>query len=313
MVNWRKVRLWFWLYVAFDLFFGGICGGFIDLTPAAAAQFTTVSGTVTDPSGLPYANGTITATLITSASPTLNGLPYAPPTQPVGLSSVGSFVMQLADNTQLSPGGTQWQFQACSAAGTVQPAGGKGPVCFTSAAITISGASQDISAQLQTAALPLSSNSAAPIFSTPVTGLSMSTSANVVISGPTTMVTPAVNGTYRFVMEIAQTTLGSGGTCTAGTVSMSLSYKNPDSGVTYALTTTGQGLWRSLPLSNTSNSAGAIAGGVNGINNDFMMVPIDFRAASGVAIQYQIVEVTANNCTTPPVLAARPALYRLGY
>lgn len=156
MVNWRKVRLWFWLYVAFDLFFGGICGGFIDLTPAAAAQFTTVTGTVIDPNGVPYANGTITATLITSASPTLSGLPYTPPTQQVGLSSAGAFVMQLADNTQLSPGGTQWTFKVCSAAGTVLPAGGVGPVCFVAGPVTISGSSQNLTATLAGAAVALS-------------------------------------------------------------------------------------------------------------------------------------------------------------
>ena len=151
----RKLRWAILAYVAFDLFFGGICGGFLPLTPLAAAQFTTVSGTVIDPNGLPYANGTISAVLNSSTSPTLGGLPYQPPTQPTGLNSAGKFVMNLADNTQLLPGGTTWTFITCSAAGTVQPAGGKGPVCFTVAALSISGASQDISTQLQAAALSL--------------------------------------------------------------------------------------------------------------------------------------------------------------
>jgi hypothetical protein len=154
-MNLRTLRWAILAYACFDLFFGGICGGFFPLSPLAAAQFTTVSGTVTDPNGLPYANGTITATLITSASPTLGGFPYTPPTQPTGLNSAGSFVMQLADNTQLSPGGTQWSFKVCSAIATVQPAFGSGPVCFTPAAITISGTSQNITAQLTAAALTL--------------------------------------------------------------------------------------------------------------------------------------------------------------
>lgn len=125
------------------------------LAAYAQAQFTTVTGTVIDPHSLPYANGTITPTLITTASPTLSGITYTPPSQPVGLNLAGAFVMRLADNTQLQPGGTQWTFKVCSAAGSIQPAGGFGPVCFN-VTLTISGASQDISAQLQAAALPLS-------------------------------------------------------------------------------------------------------------------------------------------------------------
>ena len=125
---------------------------------AAWAQFTTVTGTVVDPNGLPYANGTIVPTLITSATPTLNGFAYTPPTQAVGLNSSGSFTMRLGDNSVLLPSGTQWNFQVCSAGGTVQPAGGKGPVCFFSGPITISGASQNISSTLNAAALALSSS-----------------------------------------------------------------------------------------------------------------------------------------------------------
>jgi len=122
------------------------------------AQFTAVSGTVVDPNGLPYAYGTITPVLVTSGTPifTASNQPYTPPTQSTGLYSNGSFLVQLADNTTLSPGGTQWNFTVCSAVGTVQPSVGQGPVCFTLAApITISGASQNISANLQAAALAL--------------------------------------------------------------------------------------------------------------------------------------------------------------
>jgi hypothetical protein len=146
-MNLRKLRYLILLYIAFDFLIG--YAGIVPLTELAAAQFTTVTGTVTDPNGLPYANGTISALLITSASPTLGGLPYTPPTQPTGLDKNGSFTMQLADNTQLSPAATKWNFTVCSALGTVQPVGGKGPVCFTLAApITISGSSQSISVNL---------------------------------------------------------------------------------------------------------------------------------------------------------------------
>lgn len=151
----RKAKWILIAYVLFDVLIG--YAGIFPLGLTAAAQFTTVSGTVVDPNGLPYANGTIVAVLVTSASPTLNGLAYTPPTQPVGLNLAGSFVMQLADNNVLLPAATKWNFTVCSAIGTIQPAGGKGPICFSLAApITITGASQSISANLNAVAPALS-------------------------------------------------------------------------------------------------------------------------------------------------------------
>lgn len=124
------------------------------LSSAALAQFTTVTGTVTDPNGLKYAFGTIASVIVSSSTPVFssNSQPYFQPTQATGLSSVGTFTVRLADNTQLSPGGTTWTFTVCSAGGTVQPAFGKGPICFVVSGVTISGASQDISATLSAAA-----------------------------------------------------------------------------------------------------------------------------------------------------------------
>ena len=118
------------------------------------AQFTTVSGTVTDPNGLPYAFGTIASTIVASSTPVFssNSQPYFQPTQATALDITGKFVVRLADNTQLSPGGSTWTFTVCSAVGTVPVAFGKGPVCFTVTGVSISGASQTISATLSAAA-----------------------------------------------------------------------------------------------------------------------------------------------------------------
>lgn len=122
----------------------------------ALAQFTTVSGTVVDPNGVPYALGTITPLLVSAGTPTLNGQAYTPPTQAAGLDKNGFFSFNVADNTVLQPSGTKWNFTVCSGAGTVQPAIGKGPVCFTLLnPITISGTSQDLSTALNLRALPL--------------------------------------------------------------------------------------------------------------------------------------------------------------
>lgn len=127
------------------------------LAGSAAAQFTTVTGTVTDPNGIPYAFGTITPTLSYSGgTPMLNSVPYMQPSQAVNLDKNGSFTMTLADNTVLTPASTKWNFTVCSGAGTVQPAIGAGPVCFSLASpITISGSSQSISSNLNAAAVAL--------------------------------------------------------------------------------------------------------------------------------------------------------------
>jgi hypothetical protein len=211
-MNLRTLRWALLAYAAFDLFFGGICGGFLPLSPLMAAQFTTVSGTVADPNGLPYANGTISAVLNISASPTLGGLPYTPPTQPVGLSSAGSFVMLLADNTQLSPGGSQWKFQVCSGAGTIQPAGGNGPVCFIAGPITISGASQNISAQLQAVALALSSAIGGPA------SFSSSLTTSALIKDQTPQNLMLINGTAGALSPPEYVTLYFGAFVSAPTV-----------------------------------------------------------------------------------------------
>lgn len=133
---------------------------FLCWPPLVVGQFTLVSGTIKDPSGLPYANGTILPTLVISGSPRFSTPAdggYAPPTQPSGLDGKGSFTVQLADVNQLIPAGGTWSFHVCSAAGTVQPGSPitGGPVCFDLVGIAVTGTMMDISAQLSAAAPPL--------------------------------------------------------------------------------------------------------------------------------------------------------------
>lgn len=211
----------------------------------AAAQFTQVSATVTDPNGLAYANGTIVAKLVLpgGTSPTLNGLAYTPPSQPVGLNTVGFFLMQLADNNVLLPAATQWSFTVCSAAGTIQPAGGRGPVCFNAGPITITGASQSITATLNAAALALglsgggtvgtcgTTNSLAKYTAATTTGCSAVTE----VSGVVTVSSPGINGQWT----LNGATSG-GASCTAppvaGTITNPLTCTNYFSSPGYALT-----------------------------------------------------------------------------
>src|SRR5208282_5820025 len=168
------------------------------LAPFAAAQFTLVSGTVVDPNGLPYALGTITAQLITAGvSPTVNGNSFAM-TGSAGLNSTGSFTMQLVSNALMVPSTLQWSFQVCSAIGTVQPAGGPGPVCFTTL-ITISGATQNISATLSAAAPALTNSNGSGLLSATVT---LSTAQITSLTTTAVTLVPAP-GAGKAIMPIA--------------------------------------------------------------------------------------------------------------
>lgn len=103
---------------------------FLLLVGSAMAQnFTTVSGSVTDPNGLPYAYGSITFQLVnTSGVPQFASQPVLPTTPvtpvsasigPVGLDTSGSFTVSLPSNAVISPAGTKWLPTVCSAQGTV--------------------------------------------------------------------------------------------------------------------------------------------------------------------------------------------------
>lgn len=109
------------------------------------AQTTSVTGTITDKNGNPYAFGTASAY---KAVPL--GLPAGTPTT-VPTSSTGLFIMPALS----SP--ASYTFTICSPPLNIGPTSNPTPsqVCFSSQAIAISGASQDLSAQLNAIALQL--------------------------------------------------------------------------------------------------------------------------------------------------------------
>lgn len=128
------------------------------LVPNGLAQTPTlVSGTITDPNGIPYSNAKVSATLVgIPPSQTATVLVNGNPTQIGGQQNAaadanGSFTMNLFCNSAgggcsvISPAATQWQF-------TVQTNGeplplGTGPQSCV-ALITITGASQSVTANL---------------------------------------------------------------------------------------------------------------------------------------------------------------------
>jgi hypothetical protein len=119
----------------------------------AFAQFTTVTATVTDSNGIPYAGGTMSAVLVPGASGgyTLSGQPYSGRVGPVTLDGNGKFTANFGDVTLITPGSPQWQITIDSNQGGIEPPLGTGPqtFTFTSTGTTISGSSVvNISASL---------------------------------------------------------------------------------------------------------------------------------------------------------------------
>jgi hypothetical protein len=169
------------------------------------AQFTLVSGTIIDPTGIPYACGTISATLIDNAgvSPKLNGSDFsgftAPvklgcPTDPETSSIAGSFQMQLADNTVITCGisacspQTQWQFTVNMSPGVPAPQG-TGAQSF-SQTFTISGSSQTLSFSNVPALMRGVSASASLAWSKVGPVLFGGTADATIIQEPTVFITP---------------------------------------------------------------------------------------------------------------------------
>jgi hypothetical protein len=156
-----------------------LIGIFFILAPSSRAQggFTTVTGTITDPNGLKYACGTISAQLITAggASATLNGGGFTTQTSPVGLGcptspgsgAPGSFTMRLADSGVINPSNTTWRFTINMTPGIAPPAG-TGPQsftvttainCSTNTPATCTANAMDISTLLSASAPALSNSS----------------------------------------------------------------------------------------------------------------------------------------------------------
>jgi hypothetical protein len=121
----------------------------------ARGQFTTVSATVQDPNGNVYINCSGSASFVPATNatqvPTLSGSTFQTDLPISSCDSFGAFSLVLADNAQVSDGhsggtASQWRITICS---STTP-----KVCFPTT-LTITGATQNISAALKAAAAPL--------------------------------------------------------------------------------------------------------------------------------------------------------------
>lgn len=264
------------------------------LAPGARAQFTTVSATVLDPNGIPYANGSMSALLVpnTSGAYTLSGSNYSGRIGPASLDSTGSFTIQFADNSVLLPASSQWVITVCAGSRAPGPIGTNSQ-CFTAAALTISGASQNISTNLNSAAVALVATwNPSRLFNT-------IPAAGVASIGATTMVTapaqPSAGTHYMLTGYVTQTVLGA--SCAGNsTVVLNAIYQDPNAAApqtqaiaTYTVTTNGTlGI---VPL-----TANIYAG------------QFSLMAKAGTVVQYSTTYTAGGSCSPAPTVQLFPIL-----
>ncbi len=180
--------------------------------PAFAQNTTTVSGTVKDSNGVPYSNATVQAQLLpTGITPTIpppcNGQNATPCVvsafQRGSTDANGNFNMNLASNAVLSPGGTTWQFTV-NTTGAPPPLGTGPQSC--SATLTISGASQSVSASFASCpVLSITANSTASLSAVIIPPGTDSGVANAYVVNPTPAVTLTLGKVFTWTTTNANT------------------------------------------------------------------------------------------------------------
>lgn len=118
---------------------------------SSAQSPVNVTATVTDPSGIPYANATVSILLLPVGGATVGGNQILTTNNGL-LDSSGKLNVSMYKNSDISPGGSTWQFTICETPG-IDPPLGAGGVCFTSAQ-TVS-AAVDFSTQFTAASKAL--------------------------------------------------------------------------------------------------------------------------------------------------------------
>jgi len=248
---------------------------------ARAQTITVVSGTITDPNGLPYAGGILQVSITATGTPTITPCTTAPtcpiilPGQ-VTLSPTGSFTMNLVANGSILPASSTYNFLV-SFPGIAPPLG-TGPQSYTVTGVTIAGASQSVSSTLSTPA--------PAIVSTFVAGSpqkSAATNFGTAIGATQTIVASAAGAVpYTISFYTWQSTAGT--TCGAGTNTAT---------VTLAWTGPG-GNAQTLALTALSISA-------NGAVDTNATQTVTITPSVGTAITYTVASTLASTgCTVVP-------------
>jgi hypothetical protein len=271
------------------------------LAPIAthAQTITTASAKVLDPAGLEYANGQLTISLV----PPSGGVsPYVTATgspiilsQTVNLDNNASFSVGLVANGSITPASTTYTFRVCGIA-IPFPIGANTQSCFTVTGITISGSTQSISANLNSASVRLARTWAPErvFFTLPAAGTSSISATTMDAAVPST---PATGIPYTFEAYISQTVLGA--SCAGNsTITVNLIYQDVNAAApqtqaigTYTVTTNGTlGI---VPL--TSN---AYAG------------RITITSAPASVVQYSTTYSAGGSCSPAPAVQVFPVLLR---
>jgi len=110
--------------------------------------YTAVTGTITDPNGLPYSGASINVQLApTPPGPSNCGTSTLQTLGHTTANAAGFFQIALCPNASITPAGSQWQFNVSISPGIIPPAG-TGPQVCTPTLITIAGASQSVSTSI---------------------------------------------------------------------------------------------------------------------------------------------------------------------
>ena len=272
---------------------------------APAQTLTTVTATVLDPNGIAYANGTVTFTLVNASgsasfasTPQIGGSNIAGFVGPVGLSAAGVLSVNLPCNSAgggcivITPAGTQWIPTVCASPAQLPIGTGQG--CFTTAGITITGASQDISATLNASALNLAQKvNLARVYNTlPAAGTSSITATTMATAGTI----PAAGTSYRFSAVASVTVVGTA--CTANsTVVVNAIWQDPNEA---APATTAN-------FTFTVVNNGSVGRLIPAVTNPLPAI----RAKAGTVVQFSTTFTAGANCAPAPTVQVAPILEQM--
>lgn len=269
-----------------------LCG----LSPLRAQTITSVTGTILDPEALPYASGTVTATLVGAASGvspilTATGASVLSPST-AQMDNGGKFSLGLVANGSITPASTTYSFRFCAPA-LQPPLASTNQSCFSITGVTVAGSSQDISTTANASAVSLVRHwIPTRVYATAGTAGVASITATTMTTAPTI---PASGRLYNLSGYVTQTVLGA--SCAGNsTVVLNLIYQDPNAAApqTQAIgtfTVTTNGTLGIVPL-----TANAYAGAIT------------FVAKAGTVVQFSTTYTAGGSCSPAPTVQVFPVL-----
>jgi hypothetical protein len=266
---------------------------------ARAQTITTVTGTVLDPTGIPFANAPVNIVLtggpgsptpIVTATNSPVEMPVAPTT-----NAAGQFTVNLVANGSISAAGSTYAFRACSL-GVAPPVGNGNGGCVAISGVTIAGASQDLSALFAAVPPPPLINLTNPsrVYNViPAAGTASLPTTTMVIAPAQ----PATGTHYAVAFYLTQTALGA--SCAANsTVLVNVIYQDPNAAAPSTLAYTTFLILGNGVLGGVLNFSGA----VNAISQWGIL------AKPGTPVQYSTTYTPGTSCAPAPAVQLFPVL-----